>query len=453
MRRMLKELSFLCVSAVPFFVFSMQAMPYSGYYFTRPIADGIQGRIMGPNGDYGLIRYEDIAWLNEAFIERFLMAGVHNTYLPTNVSSVISAKWFPQPNGYVDKNAVATNAVIGTEPHDTDYAKELIGLTNVYIRTYSIRSGMLIGKSVITNMFSSMLMASRISPNVTETIPYRDVEIVDNSYYNGWGFDDELNPLTPVSVSEHETDSVTNLSQALYHISKSQRKWKEKSAYFPYEYYAETQEGRSANAPDSSETISSEEKFTTNKFNVKLSFNITTNAWFRGGESPGWYKSGPSVYAVVKCEYKSEKQWSCYGYTTDSTYSESTNQTTNVYVIVKAGEATYSHMTNEISMVWSADIDSSELYKDCYDMLGPEFEPSWVTGLSVADPVAPTLNPSLIGVNFTTWTSMVPYHQDQSDMRNFSASAGRENYEKRSLTASLSYAFIVIDLDLNTKLE
>ena len=43
------------------------------YYYTVPRSDKLAGRVMGENGDYKLVRHEDVAWINEAWAERIAL--------------------------------------------------------------------------------------------------------------------------------------------------------------------------------------------------------------------------------------------------------------------------------------------------------------------------------------------------------------------------------------------
>lgn len=45
------------------------------YYYSTPRTTNICGKVMGQAGDYSLIRYEDVAWLQEAWLERMALAG------------------------------------------------------------------------------------------------------------------------------------------------------------------------------------------------------------------------------------------------------------------------------------------------------------------------------------------------------------------------------------------
>ena len=45
------------------------------YYYTLPKTTNIVGRVMGESGDYGLVRYEDAAWIAEAWAERIALGG------------------------------------------------------------------------------------------------------------------------------------------------------------------------------------------------------------------------------------------------------------------------------------------------------------------------------------------------------------------------------------------
>ena len=66
----------------------------SDYHYSRPnLQSNIQGRVIGEVPEYDILRSEDIAWLREAYAERWALAG-NFSGLSTNVSSApIFGEW------------------------------------------------------------------------------------------------------------------------------------------------------------------------------------------------------------------------------------------------------------------------------------------------------------------------------------------------------------------------
>jgi len=90
------------------------------YYYTVPSSTNIVGRVMGEIPDYRLIRYEDVAWINEAWAERIALG---ENRMP--VSSAL-------PEGMLIGGRTETNGV-ATTAYWTNATMRTTAVTNAWI--------------------------------------------------------------------------------------------------------------------------------------------------------------------------------------------------------------------------------------------------------------------------------------------------------------------------------
>lgn len=155
------------------------------YYYTVPKSTNIVGRVMGERGDYGLVRYEDAAWIAEAWAERIALGGEWEvaTNAPGPGLLVKGGGIWPTTTGSYWTNAVMSTVAVTNELLKDLSAggtvRRILGAASGGAMTNEVRRlegrvmGKLVAKAAMTNAYKVLkgmdVVVKAVSPGDTNT--------------------------------------------------------------------------------------------------------------------------------------------------------------------------------------------------------------------------------------------------------------------------------------------
>ena len=273
------------------------------YYYTLPKSTNIVGKVMGENGDYSLVRYEDAAWIAEAWAERIALGGSYEvgTNAPGPGLLVKGGGIWPTATREYWTNAVMVTTVI-TNKHINDLTSEstmarILGaasggaMTNATRRLDVRVTGKLVAKNAITNAYKVLrgmdVVVRPIKPgdtNTAERIEESRYRTVENGQASEWS-------------KEETTGKVSVISWAL---KCEGTKTVEKTYWW---------DGSQVEWLSTYETEKTEKMVDGGEGEVRLEFGVRrTEDWMRGKEVPKVVKSARAWGVVHMSETESEHE-------------------------------------------------------------------------------------------------------------------------------------------------
>lgn len=292
------------------------------FYYTQPKTTNIFGRVMGENGDYRLVRAEDIAFINEAWAERWELAG--------------SSTWGPleaMPGGPVVKKggkrniskywaeAALSERVLETESMADRLAEASGGkMTNIVIETLITQR--LVKVEMVRNQYAELKKAKVLALEANVTYTNEDAVVI-----------------TEVVVEDWQKGYGTEVRQGIWTNRVEGGRW--------YIRGRGKNEGRGPwiwNGEDWEvlRTIKTTEKDAmSGNVKMRLAFDVRkTEEWMRGMVSPKVVES-VHAYAVVDVDWTKEEKWWEWNVGSEAIASNIVDrfESTNVTVLVDMGAA------------------------------------------------------------------------------------------------------------------
>lgn len=165
----------------------------SDYIFTVPAAPAlIRGKVIDPDNPHGTIRYEDVAWLQEAYAER---AAIASGSLPTpgsNVTERVSADdYYLDPLGWQDHDSLGISWLDGDAP--------LPAVADVRLGVGSRATTNVLWQTVYTNATTNALsVIAKSLTNGTVTV-YTNSWRIGSAAQGVWDFGYRLPAVSPVT--------------------------------------------------------------------------------------------------------------------------------------------------------------------------------------------------------------------------------------------------------------
>ena len=316
------------------------------YYYTTPKTTNICGRVMGENGDYKLVRAEDLAFINEALAERYVLSGYTSDTNATAEGTLVEGKYrhvAPSTIGYWNRAPLSACALTNTYHfYQFDALTEASGgaMTNIATVITNARPHKLVTMGWITNNFATLKKMNCLvaQPLLSSTSDAVEIETTIVKSKDGGGY-----TLTT-------TNTITLAAMQLH----------ENGAGYNTEYY------------DGDRSKTTVKRICTGSGAVRLSFGVAdTNAWLRGEEKPK-VVSGARAWGVFDLESKYETDL-------NNNYDEGS---TNATVIIDLGEARWVCATTNSQLVYEIDVDIREVYASCVSVA------PWMPSLSEVESTA-----------------------------------------------------------------
>lgn len=299
------------------------------YYYTVPKTTNVFGRVMGENGDYRLVRNEDISFINEAWEERKSLAGSGPSMMGWNPGGTLVRRrnWPSWIECYAATN-LSTCVVTGATMEARLAEASGGAMTNV---RYQIarRSG-LVSMAAVTNEFATLKKRIVLADMAEESYTNEQATVV-TTHTRFWG--DERSG---------ETNQVTVLTNAI-----------ERGRWAVEGYGSHTvkdgivvEDGKGRAAGERWWDKETDNEQISGRLKMRMEFRVyNTNDWMRGEASPRVVKSA-HAYAVVEAwggrsrerrTYEVRETGQGWGWVTNSYEKE--EWTTNATVLVDMGEA------------------------------------------------------------------------------------------------------------------
>lgn len=301
------------------------------YYYTKPHTTNIFGRVMGENGDYRLVRAEDIAFINEAWAERAMLASTVYWVYPYELISgrPLVKGWdldFYYSREYLNYYpGLTTCACRSVSTADAMVEASGGSMTNIICSLPNARPGTIVSMDAITNSFSMLkkMNCLRRYAYFSGTNTYITTEEEHSwSYFYG-----SINQTNYVKVSTNilNRPQIDERGEGSYFFLDSN--------VYGYSTYSKKQEGSGT-----------------------LFMDVTVyNAedWIR----PRWLVNGDGP-AVVN----SASAWMCaHSYYSENNAPE-TEETTVLYCL---GDARWVGSSSVSNLVYSVDVDIRKIYEEC----------------------------------------------------------------------------------------
>lgn len=305
------------------------------YYYIQPKTTNICGRVMGENGDYRLVRAEDIAFINEAWAERFELAG-SSTWGPyerfpggplvrEGGNTVINRYW---SDGRISESVLETESM-------ADRLAEASGgaMTNIVIES-QIKKKLVKGE-MVTKQYAELKKAKVLALEANVTYTNEDAvvirEIVEEYWQKGYG---------------------TEVTQTIWTNRVEGGRWDIKGrgkneGRGPWIWHGDDWEVLATLKTTEKDAMSGSVK-------MRLAFDVRKpEEWLRGMESP---KVVESVHAwgVVEVEWETFEEWWEWNVGDDQAVASNIiyrSESTNVNVLVDMGTAEWVG-TNRTSLVY-----------------------------------------------------------------------------------------------------
>lgn len=317
------------------------------YYYTTPKTTNIFGRVMGENGDYKLVRAEDLAFINEAWAERAALAGSAGETNATAEGTLVEGRSRRTSNNRYWNRAplrecVLTNSAINALTEASGGA-----MTNITCAITNAAAHKLVTMGWLTNNFATLkkMNCMVVQPNVSsddETVTTTAGHHVKRTQWQGQGEWDKI---------EWDDDPTTNRQTlaALQMIEKG---------YGKYEMDSDLTQSNI-------EETFVEKEVTDGSGTLRLSFEVAdTNAWLRGQDSPKVVRSA-RVWLKYELYARSLDQEEEYYPDRRTVRDEETH--TNVTALVDLGAPRWAGVVTN-SLTYELEVDVRELYGKFVDV-------------------------------------------------------------------------------------
>lgn len=414
-------------------MFSASTITAGQYYFTTPRTNLIQGRVMGPNADYRLIRYEDIAWLKEAYAERKALSS--DSYdKNTNVTSVLishKANFDRIDTGFIDPESVSDISNFVVNSSEIDFFST--GARPIDINTIDPSPRSLISIGWLTNAFAKIEKAhSLVFGRAFES---SDGEAVysysyENNYavYTNWHLE--------VRSSSGSYTSTNLLSSELY-AYKYVLKESTSTAYVPERGNLDWNSWVLVEGPSFHDSVESHEGYAS--YSSEIYHQCDTNAWMRGNSYPMFYNSA-KVFGIVNIEEELEK------------YDENgkTNYADRAYVFMKISDGITFKGVYDDGIIWSFSFAPSAIASTASSLAGMN-GPSWVNSAAASYPEYPE-NSDIGRLVSDFFAQTQPEGPDETPWAYYSEE-NDEHSDERSFEMNIRKIFVVFDLSPATMLS
>lgn len=343
-----KLFNFLTFSLFNFSLLLAATTPLSSandYYYTTPKTKNICGRVMGENGDYKLVRAEDLAFINEAWAERVVLSGYTSDTNATAEGTLVKGKYrhvAPSTIGYWNRAQLSACALTNNVFYGYDALTEASGgaMTNIATVITNARPNKLVTMGWITNNFATLKKMNCLvaQPLLSSTSDAVEIETTIVESKDGGGY------------TRATTNTITLAAMQLH----------EYGAGHNTEYY------------DGNWSKTTVKRICTGSGAVRLSFDVAdTNAWLRGEEKPK-VVSAARAWGVVDLESEYETDL-------DNNHDEGS---TNATVIIDLGDARWVCATTNSQLVYEIDVDIRDVYASCV------YVAPWMPSLSEVESTA-----------------------------------------------------------------
>ena len=304
------------------------------YYWTVPKTTNICGRVMGENGDYRLVRNEDIAWLNEAWMERkgltqgiiFEDAWPGGPLVKRGTGMQAKMIWcWAKANV---ETCVVTGATMAARLAEASGG----AMTNVFYEGKDPTR--LVSMMALTNEFAYLKKMDLVDADAVwksftnEQAVVNETEVRGYREYDGYGYEN------------------TNINQSVVEDS-----WTVEGRGYIYHWdgIKTDQWGNHVPAGEDWRSYTTEKEEVSGKLKMRLEWEVSnTNDWLRGEQRPKVVKSA-KAYAAVNVYGRKEKKRKTYQVGQNQSGSwgwrEKSNETeewsTNATVLVELGEVEY----------------------------------------------------------------------------------------------------------------
>lgn len=405
-------------------------MTAADYFFAPPARTNlIEGRVMSENIDYRLVRYEDLAWLKEAFAERRAMT-LGDYFGATNETPLL-VEGGPDVGAYgihfVDPDVTGVDCAV---TNYTGVSIEPTGLTNIAPQVMTPARYALVKTAWLSNDFAVVSMLRRFARPTGAGAGSR----YESSYQQygstkGYEYGEDGAPQT----EQYSYSSVSTNSGAFYECWKHDQLTKQWYDYVPQRRKREGASGWQWQSAGGAGDHVTTEGATIGGTKLEIPHLCNTNAWLRGQrQEPGWYS-----------------RVEAWGWFDVSCYSNGWAAVQITNAVVKLGEPTYSKVLEYgAGFQWDLEIESSAAVgQRVLALVG--LSAGWVAGAQASTPPDP---PSIAGQAVP-----VGYEGDDDDDLMLPAVDALHvnttySQEEREITVELADVILVFDLAPRTSL-
>ena len=298
------------------------------YFYVAPKTTNICGRVMGENGDYGIVRYEDVAFINEAWAERLALAGyaVPTNTLPAGPLVKGGLDRLANTGDYLEWSSNTTCVVTNAGGLLPALAEASGGkMTNIWCESEWPAPRKLVTMRAVTNNYATLKRMNCLVPGV---------------------YVSSTNVATAIEGGYEEVWSAGGGRQTYPYASTNT----ESLAQF---YLSEAGGGSNDRDSYGNRDESMWARMTTGAGTVRFEFDVAdTNAWLRGQQSPKVVREA-RAWALLR-------PWAF-----ESDTATDTDTWTNATVLVDLGEARWAGVTANGRLAYEVDVDVRELYATC----------------------------------------------------------------------------------------
>lgn len=338
------------------------------YYYTTPATTNIFGRVMGEHGDYRLVRAEDVAFINEAWAERIVLAEDRADTNAVPRGPLVkgnSGYWFDTPSttAYWTNATLRTCAVTNVHLQSL-YAQATMAcvlaagsdgtMTNAERAIDGIVARKLVSLGGLTNAYATL----KGMDTIVKSVEPKSTNMVNNITWSVYREDDgpDIAGATTNAVGLLSTWDLIGEGESQKFIS---RHWDSPSERWIVDGL-DTYDWKYKAWPEGSGT-------------VQLEFWVrSTNDWLRGEDSPKVVRVAHawgvlhvhSEYIESEEEYTFDDDDEGTGYDVSVVTDEEAY--TNATVLLDLGEARWLHATTN-SLVYEVGLDVAPALAACLE--------------------------------------------------------------------------------------